>query len=300
MSLLTALLNDTLDEGYARAAARREAAGRPEPPRTLRARLWLAAGLALAAVVVTLGAAQTQVAAPTVAREREQLLDRVTAATAALDRLQGEVNALGADVAARRNEVLRDDQSPRHALAARLAGATELTGPGLTIVVDDHRAAVARADDSAGGLATTPRDAGFADTGRVRDSDLQRVVNGLWAAGAEAVAVNERRLTARSAIRAAGDAILVDNRPLAPPYTVVALGDGPAMRVAFDASPDGQYLRLLQGEYGIRASTSVSADLSLPAAPNLNLSTARPLVSGDATGLTPASGPGRSHEGRPR
>ena len=43
----------------------------------------------------------------------------------------------------------------------------------------------------------------------------------LWQSGAEAIAINGQRLTSFSAIRAAGDAILVDNRPLVPPYTVL-------------------------------------------------------------------------------
>ena len=44
------------------------------------------------------------------------------------------------------------------------------------------------------------------DDGRVTDRDLQTVVNEVWAAGAEAVAVNGQRLTSLSAIRSAGDA----------------------------------------------------------------------------------------------
>ncbi|CAM5647734.1 membrane protein [Streptomyces purpurascens] len=55
---------------------------------------------------------------------------------------------------------------------------------------------------------------------------MQRVVNGLWESGAEAVSINGQRLTALSAMRAAGDAILVDNKPLVPPYTVLAVGAG--------------------------------------------------------------------------
>jgi uncharacterized protein YlxW (UPF0749 family) len=69
--------------------------------------------------------------------------------------------------------------------------------------------------------------------GRVRDADLQDVVNGLWAAGAEAVAVDGQRLTALSAIRSAGESVLVDLRPLSPPYTVEAVGDPAALEVGF-------------------------------------------------------------------
>ena len=39
---------------------------------------------------------------------------------------------------------------------------------------------------------------------RVLDVDLQGVVNGLWASGAEAIAVNGQRLTGLTTIRAAG------------------------------------------------------------------------------------------------
>ena len=80
------------------------------------------------------------------------------------------------------------------------------------------------------------------DIGRVRDRDLQRVINGLWESGAEAISINGQRLTALSAIRAAGDAILVDNRPLVPPYTVLAVGDGERLSRRFQNSADGVYL----------------------------------------------------------
>ena len=81
---------------------------------------------------------------------------------------------------------------------------------------------------------------------------MQRVVNGLWESGAEAVSINGQRLTALSAIRAAGDAILVDNKPLVPPYTVLAVGDGQRLSTRFQDSADGLYLHALQENYGIR------------------------------------------------
>ena len=56
--------------------------------------------------------------------------------------------------------------------------------------------------------------------------DLQNVANALWAAGAEAIAINGQRLTATSTIRAAGNAILVDFRPVTSPYEVSAIGPG--------------------------------------------------------------------------
>jgi len=117
----------------------------------------------------------------------------------------------------------------------------------------------------------------------VRDRDLQRVVNGLWGAGAEAISVNGQRLTALSAIRAAGDAILVDNKPLVPPYTLLAVGDGERLSTAFQSSDDGRYLSVLQDSYDIRTSISVQDRVRLPAAPSLTVRTAEPVKTGEGS-----------------
>ncbi|GAA4957201.1 hypothetical protein GCM10023238_24800 [Streptomyces heliomycini] len=76
MSLITNVMDHSLDDGYAEAAARRKADGDGGMPKTLRAKLGLAGGLVLAALIVTVGAAQARVAAPVVAKEREELIDR--------------------------------------------------------------------------------------------------------------------------------------------------------------------------------------------------------------------------------
>lgn len=273
MSLLTNVMEHSLDDGYAQAAARRGAVGSSRLPTALSGRLWLAAGLVLAAVVVTLGAAQAQVSAPTAAKERQKLIDRVQTETRSADALQKDVDSLRETVSAEQQKALRaTGGGGQAALLGLLAGATPVRGPGVKLVVDD-------AKEASTGNGGGPRESnGFADTGRVRDRDMQHVVNGLWASGAEAVTVNGQRLTALSAIRAAGDAILVDNKPLAPPYTVLAIGDGERLSKAFRDSEDGQYLRLLQSDYGIRASISVQKELELAAAPSLTVRYAKPVA----------------------
>ncbi|MEI5103929.1 DUF881 domain-containing protein [Streptomyces sp. PmtG] len=269
MSLLTTVMDHSLDEGYAEAAARKRETGTGGVPKTLRAKLGLAAGLVLAALVVTVGAAQARIAAPVLAKERAELIDRVESATSDADDLEDEVDDLRNDVHARQRAALKKDGGDRAELVSLLSGATAVSGPGVQLVVNDKKAA----DQGGGG----PRDsAGFSDTGRVRDRDMQRVVNGLWGSGAEAIAINDQRLTALSAIRAAGDAILVDNKPLVPPYTVLAVGDGQTLSTRFQNSPDGQYLHALQENFGIRTSISVADDLRLPAAPSVTVRTAEP------------------------
>ncbi|MET7382812.1 DUF881 domain-containing protein [Streptomyces sp. NPDC005526] len=271
MSLITNVMDHSLDEGYAEAAARKKAAGESGMPKTLRARLGLAAGLVLAALVVTVGAAQARVAAPVVAKERQELVDRIDRETAAADDLEGTVDQLRDDVSARQRQALQKSGGNAQAdLVSILAGATAVHGPGVKLVVNDAKEA------SSGGGGNPRETSGFSDTGRVRDRDMQRVVNGLWQSGAEAVSVNGQRLTALSAIRAAGDAILVDNKPLVPPYTVLAVGDGDKLSTRFQNSPDGLYLHALQENYGIRTSISTEGDLRLPAAPSVIVRTAQP------------------------
>ncbi|MEU1018499.1 DUF881 domain-containing protein [Streptomyces sp. NPDC005900] len=269
MSLLTTVMDHSLDEGYAEAAARREAQGNSGVPRPLRAKLGLAAGLVLAALVVTVGAAQARIAAPVLAKEREELIDRVEDATAGADTLEDDVDELRDDVGERQRAALKKHGGSQGELVGLLSGATKVTGPGVKLVVNDKK----QADQGGGG----PREsAGFSDTGRVRDRDMQRVVNGLWESGAEAISINDQRLTALSAVRAAGDAILVDNRPLVPPYTVLAVGPGQRLSTRFQNSRDGQYLHALQENFGIRTSISVSDELRLPAAPSVTVRTAQP------------------------
>ncbi|MFC9061386.1 DUF881 domain-containing protein [Streptomyces sp. NPDC057074] len=273
MSLLTNVMDHSLDDGYAEAAARKKAEGGGGMPKTLRAKLGLAAGLVLAALVVTVGAAQARVAAPVVAKEREELIDRIEGETSAADKLETSVDELRDEVGARQREALdKSGAGDRVDLVGILSGAVEVHGPGVKLVVNDAK------DVGTGGDGQPRGTSGFSDNGRVRDRDMQRVVNGLWESGAEAISINGQRLTALSAIRAAGDAILVDNRPLVPPYTVLAVGGGEQLSSTFQDSADGLYLHALQENYGIRTAISVAKDLRLPAAPSVIVRTAQPIT----------------------
>ncbi|MEU6112782.1 DUF881 domain-containing protein [Streptomyces albidoflavus] len=269
MSLLTNVMDHSLDDGYAEAAARRAADGTAGVPRTLKAKLGLAAGLVLAALVVTVGAAQAREDAPVVAKEREELIDRIESGSATADGLEKDVESLRTEVGKRQREALQKHGGDQGALVGLLSGSTAVHGPGLKLVVDD-----AKGSDTGGG---GPREsAGFSDTGRLRDRDMQRIVNGLWQSGAEAVSINGQRLTALSAIRAAGDAILVDNKPLGPPYTVLAVGDGQRLADRFQGSSDGQYLAVLRENFGIRTKITAEDEVRLPAAPSVSVRIAEP------------------------
>ncbi|MER6394186.1 DUF881 domain-containing protein [Streptomyces sp. NPDC059382] len=268
MSLLTHVMDHSLDEGYAEASARSAADGTAGLPRTLKAKLGLAAGLVIAAMVVTLGAAEARISAPVLAKERQELIDRVERADEHATTVERDIERLRTEVADSQREALKQHGGDQGQLVALLAGAGDVRGPGIKLTVDD-----AKGSSSAGGGG--PREsAGFANTGRLRDRDMQKIVNGLWQSGAEAISINGQRLTALSAIRAAGDAILVDNKPLVPPYEVLAVGDKKKLGTAFQDSVGGQYLHVLQESYGIRSGLAPVDDIRLPAASSLTVRTA--------------------------
>ena len=153
-------------------------------------------------------------------------------------------------------------------------GAIPLQGPGFTLTLDD--APGAGADDAVEG-------AEEAEQGRVIAKDLRFVTNALWEAGAEAVSINGQRLTATSAIRFAGSALVVDYRPLTRPYVITALGDPKSFPATFADGPGGTYLSTLRSTFGIRVDTEVSDDLTVPGAVGLTTRYARSGDTGDAT-----------------
>lgn len=103
-----------------------------------------------------------------------------------------------------------------------LAGTAPARGRGLVVTLSDSPLAGQDPNTSA--------------DFRIQDIDIQLVVNELWQAGAEAVAVNGQRLVGTTAIRTAGEAILVNFKVLASPYRIEAIGDPASMRRAFEAS----------------------------------------------------------------
>lgn len=88
------------------------------------------------------------------------------------------------------------------------AGLVPLTGPGVGVTVDAAKAPMV----------------GHAPPA-VQYVDLVSIVNELWAAGAEAVAVSGVRITATTGYSEVGGTILADRQRLVPPYTIEAIGD---------------------------------------------------------------------------
>ena len=104
---------------------------------------------------MTVGAAQARVAAPVVAKEREELIDRIDRETEAADKLEKSVDQLRDDVSARQREALKQSGGGDQAdLVGILSGAIEVHGPGVKLVVNDAR----KPARAATGIRARPRD----------------------------------------------------------------------------------------------------------------------------------------------
>jgi uncharacterized protein YlxW (UPF0749 family) len=166
------------------------------------------------------------------------------------------------------------------ARAEQGSAAVRVTGPGLlvTLANADPKAAA----DPVGGTAQGNH------PGRVRDGDLQLVVNALWAAGAEAVSINGQRLGPLTAIRFAGEAVLVDFKPVNNPYEVSAIGNPDTLASKFLVSPEVSSLAVISETFGLRFDYSRKDELTLPAASTPELRIAVPEA---PAGATPATDP---------
>ncbi len=68
----------------------------------------------------------------------------------------------------------------------------------------------------------------------IHDSDIQDIVKELFAAGAEAISVNDQRLMATSSIRCVGPVVLVNSVQIAPPYIIKAVGKPDVLEKALE------------------------------------------------------------------
>jgi uncharacterized protein YlxW (UPF0749 family) len=180
-----------------------------------------------------------------------------------IERLDAEQQELRATLASLRRE-MSDRQGAAEAEADRLeslraeldrqqllAGLKEVHGPGVRIILDDSEAKVPPGVDAGPYL--------------IHEQDLRDIVNLLWMAGSEAIAINDERLVASSSIYCVGSTVMVNSARLSPPYAIRAIGNA---RVQQDYLRNPSYLQALKEKkrsYGLRFDVDPQASLVLPA-----------------------------------
>ncbi len=265
---LLELLHNPLDPGYADAAARR---GATTPPRRRGAQALTMLALVVIGTLLAMSYQQVVREEPDRAQARAELVDQVHQQETTTAALELRAEDLRDRVAELRDRELAGSQVRRLREQEAATGLARVTGGGVVVRVAD------------GPDQRDPVTGTQVAEARILDYDLQRIANTLWAAGAEAVAINDRRLTSTSTIRQASGAILVNRRPVVGPYLVTAVGPED-MAERFAASGTALYLAELVDTYGISYEMRPETNLTLPAALDPDLHHAAPAGDPATTG----------------
>jgi uncharacterized protein YlxW (UPF0749 family) len=256
--LLALITQRSLDADYEH-VARRRAAGDAPPARSVP-RHTAAMVLVVFGLLVTVAAVQTSRNASVDQSSRASLIDQINLRRDAVARLQRELAREQSRQLALRDRLttLATAQQATRSRLQRLGvrtGFGAVRGPGIQVTV-----------------ASAP-DSNASQT--VRDSDLALLTDALWAAGAEAISVNDVRLTVLSAFRNVGVGILVNSQPVNPPYVFSVVGDPATMPANLLASSVGGEWYALKDSLGFRFEVKNGGTMTLPAAPPVALRSAK-------------------------
>ncbi len=140
------------------------------------------------------------------------------------------------------------------------AGLIAVTGPGVAFRFEDGAASV---------------------DGLVTARDVRVLIQELWLAGAEGIAVNDERIVGTTAILDIGGSILVNSAYLAPPYTVTAIGPPDLYERMLESTAFVQFVQGRIEPAGIRLTVAQPPTVDLPPfAGTVNVRYAAPVEEG--------------------
>jgi uncharacterized protein YlxW (UPF0749 family) len=204
--------------------------------------------------------------------QQDQLKDRVLQLRQQIQTLEGQAQGNAASVM----QLNADLDAAREA-----AGLIQLQGSGVVFQLQDS------AD-------TIPQGANQDDY-LVNASDVRTLVQELWLAGAEAVAVNDERITGASAILDIGGSVLVNSAYVAPPFQVSAIGPTDLYDQLSQSDGFRDFVRSRAEAFGIKISYAVLPDVTVPAyAGAVDMGDARPAPSPTPTPAPTSPGAGSS------
>ena len=248
--LLSLITQQALEQDYRSVAERRARDGSPVAPPRRR----LAAGIVIAAFGVLLSLAAVQDSRNEEVQDagRATLISRIGEARSGLEDRQARIADL-----TRENRRLTDSladvsatgqQAATQARRLKLAtGYLPATGEGVRIVVNGNPTGDA--------------------VQQVTDADLAILVDGLWEAGAEAIAINDQRLNALGSIRNVGSAVHVNTVPLTPPYAVRAIGDSRRLQADLLDTTHGAQFFAIANQLGFDYTLDIEDELDAAGRP---------------------------------
>lgn len=188
----------------------------------------------------------------------QNLADVVNAQNGRLDARAATVNGLRTQVqqlsAAQPQGSAVKELTTRGDALAPAAGLAAVTGPALTVTLQDSTKTLDQvgADFSADDLV-------------IHQQDMQTFINAMWRGGAEAMMIQDQRVTSMSAVRCVGNTLILRGRVYAPPFVMSAIGDVDGMRKAIDADPKVAVFKQYVAAVGLRYDQSTKASAEFPA-----------------------------------
>lgn len=171
----------------------------------------------------------------------EDLSQRLNQTEKERDSLIKQVNEL-------RKSSLSEASSKEAELLKMGSGVVPVEGKGVIVVIDDSKRLTKPGENP--------------NLYLIHDDDILKVINELWAAGAEAISINEQRLIATSEIRCAGPTLSVNNTRYSPPYEIRAIGDSQTLENALKMR--GGVIETLQF-WGIQVTVKTQDLVQVPA-----------------------------------
>ncbi len=249
--LLSEIWNNLQDDSYQVKAEKRRKLGKStSDPKWL-----IFIILTIAGLIFGIGASITRESIPLSIQNRDLLRENITSQSLLLEEKESRLEEVTQKISTLQETqaaVLPDIDQEELALLNFLSGYQAVSGSGIEIEISD-------ADLSKLSIDIDP------SLARVFSTDISTVVNGLWTAGAEAISIGNQRIATRTAISQSGEAILVNYRPILPPYKIYAIGNE-NLSANFLKTNDYAQVNEVSRLYGIELKVSNSDNIDIPTA----------------------------------
>ncbi|MHB8126023.1 MAG: DUF881 domain-containing protein [Desulfitobacteriaceae bacterium] len=133
--------------------------------------------------------------------------------------------------------------------AKKNADLTLLNGPGLQIILDDSKRKASGID---------------MQNYVIHEAYIRQLINILWNGGAEAIAINDQRVTSNTEVFCSGSFIQINGTRQMPPYIITAIGDTYNLQSALKFYVWDQ-LGDFQKQYGITRNLDIIDNITIPA-----------------------------------
>jgi len=210
-----------------------------------------AAGFLLAASTVTANGSDIRVERPA------ELRDLVRNEAIKIDRIENDLVDVQNQIQEISNSSARtqiENTKQKIEQLAPVAGFTAMSGPGLTVVLND----APQVD-----LSIPENERPDVNDLLIHQEDVQSVVNALWAGGAQGVSLMGKRVISTSAVKCVGNTLLLHGKVYSPPFKIQAVGDVTKLTSSLRTDPNVTILQDYVDLYGLVFDVQRSALIEL-------------------------------------